>query len=403
MLLDGVRNLAASFMPGMVSFASAAATANRVETPTRTLFASLESPDVRRGSSDKSAGLRERSIDGMDELGRFDEADPDPTQMVSTLTLAPKAEAKVSSSTKKPAALYNIVAPPPGDPLALQVVLFSSDSAWCGGVIGKKGKICIDSDCTIEAHTKKKATLKVGHWYTQRPGELSVSVSPTLDDAIASQSAIWAMYKTGLYRSSAWDSVMSYCKSNAAASSADSILTEAASAGVVLGTFSEANPIPKTPSFRASLREATATSTPTTEVLATALDTGLKRAEESVSDVYAEVVKVSARVGRPSDPSLSHGSAYSDLEALQLYVTEVDSKCKDSAETIQVHEGKFRLVDENFRKCSLTLNQVISTSTQAFTTAADTKKHSHGFECDGLSWRHKQSSPYYHAVGEKGC
>ena len=54
-------------------------------------------------------------------------------------------------------------------------------------------------------------------------------------------------------------------------------------------------------------------------------------------------------------------------------MSEVDSKCKDSAETIQVHEGKFRLVDENFRKCSLTLNQVVSTSTQAFTTAAGAK------------------------------
>jgi hypothetical protein len=227
----------------------------------------------------------------------------------------------------------------------------------------------------VEAHTKKKADLKNGHWYTQKPGELSVSVSPTLDDEIASKSAIWSMYQTGLYRSSAWDSVMSYVKSNAAASSSDSVLTEAASAGVVLGTFSEANPIPKTPSFRASLREATATRSPTAEVLASVLDTGLKRAEESVSDVYAELVKVSARIGRPSDPSLSHGSAYSDLEALQFYVSEVDSKCKESSETIQVHEGKFRLVDENFRKCSLTLNQVVSTATQAFATAADAKNN----------------------------
>jgi hypothetical protein len=134
-------------------------------------------------------------------------------------------------------------------------------------VIDRKGKIYIDPDCEIEGHKKKKTDLKFGFWYTQKPGELAVSVSPTLDDSITSKSVIWAIYQPGLYRSSAWDSVMSYCESNVAAPSADSILTEAASAGVVMRSFSDANPIPKTPSFQAPLRQVTTRSTPTTETL----------------------------------------------------------------------------------------------------------------------------------------
>lgn len=152
---------------------------------------------------------------------------------------------------------------------------------------------------------------------------------------------------------------MSYTKSNAAA------LLESGSRILHRGQSS--------PQDSLLPREATTESTPTTDVLVSVMNTGFKRAEESVNDVYAELVKVSVHIGRPSDPSLLHGSTYSDLEARQLYVLEVYSKCKDSADAIQVHDGKFKLVDENFCKCSLALNQAVSASTQACTTVTDTK------------------------------
>jgi hypothetical protein len=61
------------------------------------------------------------------------------------------------------------------------------------------------------------------------------------------------------------------------------------------------------------------------------------------------------------------------LEALQFYVAEVDSKCLEAVQTVLVHDKKFLLVDENFRKCSEALNQAVSASTAAFTTASDAK------------------------------
>jgi hypothetical protein len=87
------------------------------------------------------------------------------------------------------------------------------------------------------------------------------------------------------------------------------------------------------------------------------------------------VVKLSARVGHPSQSSTSHahGSTYGDLEALQFYLAEVDSKCDNSARSIVIHEKKFLLVDENFSKCSETLNQVVSASTAALSSASDVK------------------------------
>jgi hypothetical protein len=97
--------------------------------------------------------------------------------------------------------------------------------------LASRARCVLTPYCEVKSHKKQKAGLKIGFWYTQKPGKLTVSVSPSLDDAIASKLAIWAMYQNGLYRSSAWDSIMSYTKSNAAATSSDAILTEAASAG----------------------------------------------------------------------------------------------------------------------------------------------------------------------------
>lgn len=77
------------------------------------------------------------------------------------------------------------------------------------------------------------------------------------------------------------------------------------------------------------------------------------------------MLKLSARLGRPSDPATSHGSAYEDLDALQFYVAEVDSKCLEVVQTVLIHDKKFLLVDENFRKCSEALNQAVSASTSA--------------------------------------
>ena len=234
-----------------------------------------------------------------------------------------------------------------------------------------KGKICIDRYCTMESHKKKKAELKLNHWYTTQPGSTSVYVTPTLDAAIASNSSIWNMYEKGLHHAPAWDSIMSYVRSNAAASTVGAMLTEAASSAVMLGSFGDTNPIPKTPSLRvASKGDGSMTSA---EGLASAVNTGFKRTDDSLADLYQEVVKLSARVGRPSDPSASHGSTYGDLEALQFYLAEVDSKCDDSAKSIVIHEQKFLLDDENFRKCLETLNQVVSASTAALSSASDAK------------------------------
>ena len=120
-----------------------------------------------------------------------------------------------------------------------------------------KGKICIDRYCTMESHKKKKVELKLNHWYTTQPGSTSVYVTPTLDAAIASNSSIWSMYEKGLHHAPAWDSIMSYVRSNAAASTVGAMLTEAASSAVVLGSFGDTNPIPKTPSLRRLLQEET--------------------------------------------------------------------------------------------------------------------------------------------------
>jgi phage host-nuclease inhibitor protein Gam len=107
--------------------------------------------------------------------------------------------------------------------------------------------------------------------------------------------------------------------------------------------------------------------------LASAVNTGFKRTEDSLADLYQEVVKLSARLGRPGDPNTSHGSAYGDLDALKFYVAEVDSKCGEAIHSVLVHDKKFVLVDDNFRRCSEALNQAVSASTAAFATASDAK------------------------------
>lgn len=43
-----------------------------------------------------------------------------------------------------------------------------------------KGKICIDPYCIMKSHKKKKAEIKMNHWYTTQPSSNSVFVNPTL-------------------------------------------------------------------------------------------------------------------------------------------------------------------------------------------------------------------------------
>eukprot|EP00956_Cyclotella_meneghiniana_P014750 scaffold22211_cov38-Cyclotella_meneghiniana.AAC.3 len=294
---------------------------------------------------------------------------------ISTPESGVKAESTVDPALSVAAA---------NDPTACQAWLFEADkmSDLCFGTIGKKGLVCVDKacDCSIKSHKSHKTPLKDNTWYLLTKND-TVQISPGLPNSIASRSNLWAMYRGQMYTPASWSSIFAWIHSNDAAVTPSELVSEADSIRLLQGGTTLKGAVPKTPKLY-KLSNKPNDVIPVKE-FEEGVRVGFKTAEESLTDLYSEVAKLSSRVGLPSDPATSHGSCYGDIEKVYLYASSIEDSVAANSVILQRHNDALIKCDEKFSTYEGSINQAVASSLSAASAARSAQNVVQGFQSTG--------------------
>eukprot|EP00956_Cyclotella_meneghiniana_P019576 scaffold33694_cov98-Cyclotella_meneghiniana.AAC.3 len=344
------------------------------------LFSSLETPKQDKGDE---GGLS--SLFQLKSAYKTPVASQPRPETPEALEETKLGQLKISTPVVDPKATRGIIAAEENDPSACRAWLYVKDehTDLCMGTIGSKGLVCVSSssECKFSKHKKVKTPLKDMTWYLLTKNE-AVQISPSIPDEIASKSGLWAMYAKQMYNPPNWSSIFNHIRSNSAATSPSELITEAESNRLLQDGLVPKGVVPKTPKLIKGPLKEKADAPP--EELAKSVKGGFKAAEASFADVYAEMTKLSSRVGIPSDPGASMGSCYGDIEATHLYASSIDASVTANRETLKAHHAALLKCEQNFTSYGLSIDQAVASSLAASKAAHEAQNIVHGFSSTGV-------------------
>ena len=196
----------------------------------------------------------------------------------------------------------------------------------CCGVIGNKGKVCVKpaAECPTASHSRNKKPLVPATWYLYDTMEATY-LNPSLEDAIASNSPLWAESQDSVMHIASWEQLMAFCWTNAEATSPSQQVPEALGRSFVLEASEPIGLIPKTPRVMIP-RAAFSSATVGDQEFGRSLQASLATTEEALVELYSFCTKLSDHLGYPSKDAPHHGSVFNDLAAAHLYTAELDSR-----------------------------------------------------------------------------
>ncbi|KAL3784562.1 hypothetical protein HJC23_010686 [Cyclotella cryptica] len=274
------------------------------------------------------------------------------------------------------------------DPAGAQVFLYTgTDMGLCCGVIGNKGRVCVKlaSECSTISHSRNKKALSPGTWYVYDNTEATY-LNPSLEEAIASKSALWAQSKDGVLHVASWEQLMSFCKSNAEASSPSQQVSEALGRSFVLEASEPIGSLPKTPRVQLP-RSVFSSGVVGDRELEATLQASLATTEEALAELYSLCTKLSARLGTPSKDTPHHGSVFNDLAAAHLYSSELDSRATITGAAVSEHASKLEDMGVEMQAIVQQVARVGSHSQAAYDTATRTATSVAGLGSTGVVGR----------------
>lgn len=187
------------------------------------------------------------------------------------------------------------------DPDACRAWLYKGpdEELLCLGTIGRQGMVCVrpEAECTVKSHSRK-SKLDADAWYilTQYNGATAVKMGPSLPNSIGKTSELWRDSKDEVHYAANWESLMCWVKENSLATSPSDVVTKEAAAPLLQDRAHPGVTVPKTPAALKSSWKGLDADARKSEVVA-GLTSGFENTEAVIAEVYAELARLSARIG----------------------------------------------------------------------------------------------------------